>query len=142
MGMYTRLNISCNIKATKEYHLTVLDYMIGRTSQRPNAYIQAHRYEPLFKTPRWEWMLNSRSYCFEHESISYLNYDEIGKYYVFGCDCDLKNYDNEIECFLKWLAPALDSEGLVYAGYYHYEEDEPQFILFDHRKVRIGCKEL
>ena len=142
MGMYTRLNISCNIKASAEYHLAVLDYMTGVTTQRPDNYIQMHPEEPLFKTPRWEWMLNSRSYYFEHNAFSYLKYDEIGKYYIFGCDCDLKNYDGEIEYFLKWLATALDSDGIVYAGYYHYEENEPQFIMFDRGHVRIGCKEL
>lgn len=142
MGMYTRLNISCNIKPSDEYYLDVLDFMTGRTQQRPDKWIRLHPEELLFMTPRWEWMLKSHSYYFEHKPVSYLIYDYIGRFYVFGCDCDLKNYDNEIEYFLKWLAPALDTEGPVLAGYYHYEEDDPQFIIFDHGHVKIGCKEL
>lgn len=57
---------------------------------------------------------------------------------IYSCKvnirANLKNYDNEIDKFLHWLAPYIDTEGFI--GYTRYEEyDDPTLIYIDDRDV-------
>ena len=50
------------------------------------------------------------------------DYDKIAKCWFLTTCFNLKNYDQEIEKFLDWLCPYIQTEG--YIGTYWYEEQE------------------
>ena len=48
--------------------------------------------------------------------------------------CSFKNYDDEIELFLDWLAPYIETYGFL--GYHRYEEfDDPTLIYKEDGKI-------
>ena len=65
---------------------------------------------------------------------SKIMFDNISKCYKVNIRANLKNYDNEIDKFLHWLTPYIDTEGFI--GYTRYEEyDDPTLIYIDYRDV-------
>ena len=70
------------------------------------------------------------SYYFDGTTNSKIVFDDISKCYKVNIRANLKNYDDEIEKFLIWLAPYMDTLGFI--GYTRYEEyDDPTLIYID-----------
>lgn len=135
MGMYTKLH--CNIKIKKEATecIKILKYMLGDVDaidfEIPN--------HDLFKQPtqRWDMMLTCDSFYFTGTQNSSLKDDGIGGH-VLHCDCDLKDYEDEINLFLDWISQYADYNDLyVLVGYEIYEENNvPNLIYFGNNKFK------
>lgn len=126
MGMYTQLVMGVNVKgdAPKEV-IEVLEYMLNHEmGEQPKVELPSH---PLFQSGRWRYMLMCDSYYFDGQTVSKMDWDEIGKEWNLSIRCNLKNYDNEIENFCDWINPYISTEGFI--GYKQYEEaDDPTLI--------------
>ena len=73
-------------------------------------------------------MLQSRSYYFDGGWSANLVKDTITTSWELNVRSDFKNYDNEIEHFLDWLAPHIYTDGFL--GYYRYEEEDMPTLIF------------
>ena len=126
MGMYTELVVCANIKNVPEV-IAVLKYMVDffessvGQPQLPN--------HPLFTTDRWRMLFHGSSYYFVPRAIAKLEYDDIGDYWCLITRADLKNYDSEIEKFIDWIRPYVDSENEMFA-YSRYEETREPTIYY------------
>lgn len=133
MGMYTKLH--CNIKIKKDAIdcIKVLNYMLDNDTIDNIAELHLEPHD-LFKTDRWEYMLKSCSFYFTGSNNTKLIYN--GYNYVLHCDCDLKNYDDEIELFLDWISKYCDCDYNEFIGYTRYEEDvNPTLLYFVDNKI-------
>lgn len=124
MGMYTELVLACEVEDNYQDCIRPIECLL---MNRIDCTYPDHEF---FKSPRSKYMLNSDSYYFDGETHSNLKYDIQVESYYLTIRCNLKNYDNEIEKFLNWLAPYILSYGFL--GYYRYEEHEnPTLIYID-----------
>ncbi len=123
MGMYTELNIGVALQSdTPQSIIDILKYMLNDMPESPD--VPDH---DLFKTDRWTFMLCCDSYYFDGQTNSSLTYDDISNQYYLNVRCNLKNYDEEIEKFMDFVQPYLDTCGFL--GYKRYEEfDDPTLI--------------
>lgn len=143
MGMYTELNVSMKLKLDRNT-MEVLKVMLGEREM--GADIELPDFS-LFKTrsQRWTFMLNCDSFYFDHTPGSSLvnkksweEEDDMER--ILNVRCDLKNYESEIELFLKWIYNYATTSGFV--GYMRYEEDsDPTLIYFTDDGVKYATVE-
>ncbi len=142
MGAYTELNVSMNLKLDRNT-MEVLKVMLGEREMGADIELPDH---PLFKcSQRWNYMLNSDSFYFDHtpgsslvNKMSWAKEDNMER--ILNVRCDLKNYENEIELFLKWIYNYATTSGFV--GYMRYEEDsDPTLIYFTDGGVKYATVE-
>lgn len=127
MGMYTELVLGVNLKKDEKV-LDILRYMLNDSEQCPELPKHA-----LFETDRWDIMLVCDSHYFDGHAESNLRIDRIGVC-TLNVRCNLKNYCDEIDKFLNWLAPYIRSYGFI--GYTRYEEeDNPSLIYIEDGKI-------
>ena len=126
MGMYTELNIGVAFKEdTPSSVINILKHMLNE--DEPDYYELTDH--PLFKTARWNLMLVCDSYYFDGQTDSSLIYDDISNQYYLNVRCNLKNYDNEIDKFMDFIQPYLDTNGFL--GYKRYEEDGDPTLIYN-----------
>ena len=103
MGMYTELIFGAElINETPEQVINALKYIIGDLDDKPNDF-------PL-PEGRCEYLLTGSSYYFGvNSSVSKMWFDEISKSWIISSRSNIKNYENEIETFLKWIKPYIRS---------------------------------
>lgn len=132
MGMYTELNIATEIVNDPDL-IHDLRVMLGDIK----GGIILKDNDLFTKTTRWKFMLSSGSYYFPGQPDSKLVRDDLyenAPMYFLNVRCNLKNYENEIELFLKWLQPYMLTYGFV--GYMRYEEDNtPTLIYNENEKI-------
>lgn len=123
MGMYTELNIGVSLRSdTPENIINILEYMLGDIESQVET--TPH---PLFETDRWHYMLRCDSYYFDGRTDSSMEQDSIDHQFKLNVRCNLKNYDSEIEKFMDFIRPYLETRGFL--GYKRYEEyDDPTLI--------------
>jgi len=111
-------------KETPERIISLLDKMCkGDVIHEP---LPNH---PLFCTDRWSWMLISDSYYFDGDTRSTLRFDKIANQYYLNIQCNLKNYNREIEKFIDWIMPYIDNKPGSFLGYMRSElRNEPTLI--------------
>jgi hypothetical protein len=127
MGMYTEFHFNSELKEqTPKEVINILMYMVGDLDTKPEDIPN----DDLFETARWEYMLQCDSYYFDADTHSTLRWDEIGKSYYLNIRCNLKNYDSEIEKFIKWTSPYLNKYKGEFLGFYRYEEDEEPTLVY------------
>lgn len=132
MGMYTELVLGVELKADPNV-IGILKVMLGYLDEFDGNY--SH---PLFSTPRWRIMLGCGSAYFDRQADSKLVEDYRCCYLNVGCN--FKNYNNEIDLFLDWLRPYIESDGFI--GYMRYEEnDNPTLIYMINGDVTYMCVE-
>lgn len=131
MGMYTEFVCAFSLnKDTPEQVTNLLLHMSGKLVQLPK--LPEHE---LFRTERWEFMLFSDSYYFEGETHTSVRYDDVLGRYSVTIRCNLKNYDQEIEKFLDWIAPHISSTGFL--GYMRHEASKhPDLIYKDDENIK------
>lgn len=130
MGMYTQLTLAVELKKDKEM-LDILNKMI-KMDYSELTLLSAH---PLFECPRVSCIFHCGSYYFNAEPFVKLVDNEI-RTTLTTC-FNLKNYDDEIQKFLDWLCPYIETEG--YIGTYRYEEEfEPTNIYKVDERIKIG----
>jgi hypothetical protein len=121
MGMYSGLKMNVELKQnTPSDVLCILKYMIDNEIEKPT--IPNH---PLFATERWCLMLRSFSAYFPTATKSELIYKD--STYLLNIQCNFKNYDNELEKFVDWIRPYIETKGVI--GHSHYEENEEPELL-------------
>ena len=121
MGMYTELIFGVKLKKdTPENVINTLKYMTGLISEIPKDYQwEIHKRNPLL----------GGSYYFAISNPSpNMSFDKISNEWQVNTRGNIKNYENEIEDFLKWIKPFI-SQGSGYKEMYAitiYEEaNEP-----------------
>ncbi len=125
MGMYTELVLSFELKKdTPDEIINTLIYMIE------DKYVGELDVYFLDKASRLKWMLRSYSYYFNYSaSLSDIDYDKITRTHSVSIRCSLKNYENEINLFLYWVAPYIYEYRHDFIGYTLYENaNEPTLI--------------
>lgn len=136
MGMYTELNIGVELDIVgRQDVIDILNYM-SLTGEKEGLDMSKYNHK-LFATDRWKWMLNGSSYYFDAQPHCEFIYDKISNSYFLTCIFNIKNYSDEIECFLDFLSPYISSNGFI--GYKRYEEQYAPTLLF---KGYGGIKEI
>jgi len=125
MGMYTELNIGVELKKdTPDQIIKILDYMVKGEGEYTKT---DHN---MFNTSRWDWMLRSGgSYYFDGKPQLSWHKDEITGSYFLSVRTNIKNYSSELEEFLDFIVPYIDTVG--YLGTYRYEENENPTLVYN-----------
>lgn len=124
MGMYTELYLRCDLRVdTPKEVIDLLRAMVMGDEDPPET--------TPFGGGRRPWMLRSAShYHFPLAKSSMDRSDIFDCWYLF-IRCDLKNYDDEIGDFLRWVAPYLNACDGDYLGHTRYEEDRvPEHLIY------------
>ncbi len=133
MGTYTELNIGIELK--KDIPNSIIEVLKIMTSLDDIDITEVPDH-PLFKTESWERMLMCESYYFDAKSVLRFEYDAISKTHFLTVICNLKNYDNEIQKFLDWICPYINTQD--YIGHIRQEEDlYPTLLYCDPYKKEI-----
>lgn len=122
MGMYTELIFGATLKKdTPENVIQAIKYMLGELKERPEAF--------PFEKGRLDHLLQLGSYYFAiNNSVCKFWLDDISKCWILSARCNLKNYEGEIEEFLEWIKPYIESgsgEREMYAITLYEESSEP-----------------
>ena len=132
MGMYTEINVCFDLSGnTPENVINILYYLIKGTNAP--AILPTHKF---FKCDRWKQVACCYSYYFDGLTNSKMMFNDISKTWKINIRANLKNYDSEIEEFLDWLEPYIETKGFI--GYKRYEEwEDPTLIYndFDNNKI-------
>lgn len=123
MGMYTEFVLGVALaEDTPKEIVMALAYMCG---EKVEHYVPPNH--DLFDTECWRTMLLTDSFYFDGITNSFFKRDEdTGEYYL-TVRCNFKNYDNEVNHFMDFIRPYLNTKGFL--GYYRYEEyEDPTFI--------------
>lgn len=128
MGMYTELIFGASLKSdTPKIVIESLKYMIGETKKKPKDF-------PL-PNGRCEWLFRGSSYYFGVSSaVSKIWKDDISGEYIISTRSNIKNYEGEIETFLEWIKPYIESgsgERDMYAIVIYEEQSEPTVYYLD-----------
>jgi len=100
--MYTELIFGARLKETtpKEV-IDTIKYMIGDLEEKPENL--------AFKTTSNRNVLRGCSYYFGvQNSVTKFYYDDIAKSWTLSSRANIKNYENEIEQFLRWIKPFIE----------------------------------
>lgn len=135
MGMYTELMLGVEFKSdTPKVVIDTIKWMSSDARLLPKEVVpdfiseQGHL---LFKTDRWIWMLRSAgSYYFSAPPTFVGIDDDISKSYKFTLVTNIKNYTNEWELFLDYIAPHIDTDRTPFVGYMRYEEDTHPTLVY------------
>lgn len=100
MGMYTELIFGASLhENTPSEVIETLRYMIGDIEKPKNLLFDSER-NPL---------LGSSYYFGVNEPVNKMWFDDIDKCWHISTRCNIKNYDQDIQNFLKWIEPHIDS---------------------------------
>lgn len=130
MGMYTELIFGARLKEeTPDQVINALKYMVGDTKEKPENF-------PL-PEGRCDWLFQGGSYYFGVvDPVSKIWFDKIANAWIISTRSNIKNYEDEIETFLTWIKPHIESgsgEREMYAIVIYEEQSEPD-IYYLHEK--------
>jgi hypothetical protein len=129
MGMYTELHYNASLKSNTPISiLNTLRVMVGDAHRED--YLDVDLDVDFLDIGRIEYMLRCNSYCFDADTHSTLKYDHIIEAHYLCVRCNLKNYDQEIQRFIKWIDPYVDKLEGSFLGFYRYEEDETPTLIY------------
>lgn len=152
MGNYSTLKLSVDLKTDEEELVNVLDFMMSRRTHK-NAQTELVEQEgitldhKLFQTERWARMLHGGMSEFDEMSEPVLTYErvpntEFDNYIHFSCHFTIKNYDDEIGCFLDYLSNYLYSKEGTVVGFFYYDEwERPTSIAVVDGKLKLTGKD-
>lgn len=122
MGMYTEIYVNVNLK--KDVPADVLAILHAMCLKDNEAGV-------LKDLPRrWSYMFNNGSYYTPGTECGKLTQDKHNGQWSLLAKGDIKNYENEIEQFFKWLMPWIDATDGEFVGYSRYEEDDlPRLVI-------------
>jgi hypothetical protein len=123
MGMYTELVLGVRLKENCPKHIVeMLKVMFGLQPDLPEKYSD---WKDTF--PQTGRIPFGGSYYFAvQNSHSRMSWDNISNDWTLSIRCNIKNYDDEINNFLKWISPFVargSGENDDFCGYWLYEED-------------------
>ena len=122
MGMYTELIFGAELKKeTPSSVIEALKYMLGDREDKPEDF-------PL-SDGRCEWLFQGASYYFGISSpVNRFTFDSMCGTWQLSTRSNIKNYGGEIEEFLAWIKPHIESgSGIkdMYALAIYEESEEP-----------------
>jgi hypothetical protein len=129
MGMYTELIFGAELKKdTPNQVIEALKYMIGETKEKPSDFpLPDGRCERLFQGGSYYFAINN--------SATKMWLDDIDEQWHISTRSNIKNYESEIETFLEWIKPYIDSGSGgrdLYAITIYEEQDTPSlYYLYD-----------
>lgn len=129
MGMYTEFVCAFELKKeTPKEIVNILKYMTKEESIDEEVLTVPN--DIFFECERWRCLFTMDSYYFSGDTHSTVRYDNIAETYFVTIRSNLKNYDDEIHKFLKWIKPYIYYyEDNDFLGYSRYEEcKEPDLI--------------
>jgi len=134
VGMYTKLHCNIKIKKAANECIEILKYMLG---QKEKIDFEIPKHDFFKEESRWDFMLKCCSCYFTDSQNSNLKEGYDG--YILHCDCDFKNYENEIELFLDWISQYGNYNNYYeFIGYEIYEENKyPNLIYMKENKFKI-----
>jgi hypothetical protein len=126
MGMYTELVLKCETKEDIPKEIkSVLEFLFGNGESPLET--PSH---PFFMLPRWKAVGHCSSYYHHPKRVFNIVESPIwDSMYIFSRS-DLKNYDGEIEAFIDWITPYLQTYGKTCIGWKWYEEDAEPTLIF------------
>lgn len=125
MGMYTELNCAFRLKAdVPQLIVEALRVMIdgGSADELP-----CH---PFFRLRNWCGMLRGEVCSFDGDIGTSMRFDGNIACFRVTIRCILKNYEGEIEQFIDWITPYIDSYPDWFLGYSRYEDRDLPTLLF------------
>lgn len=134
MGMYTKLQ--CNLKLKEDIPQEILETINALNNSEELPIKLEHEF---FNSPGLSYMFNMCSHYFTGTTNTQLRFN--GYQYIWHIDCDLKNYNNEIELFLDWISPYVEAEENEFVGYSMYEENKDSPNLIFYKKGKLEFKE-
>lgn len=140
MGMYTELIFGAAIKNDPKV-VDIIQYMLDKDNKDkplPEGWPFGD------KENRIHWMFNSggSSYFGAYSPDVKFEYDEAGEYWRLNARFNIKNYSREIDVFLAWIKPYIESgsgSNDMYAIKI-YEEDEEPTIYYLNMKTKTKWK--
>lgn len=133
MGMYTEIIFGAELKReTPESVITALKYMLGEIEEKPKDF-------PL-PEGRCNWLFQCASYYFGvSKPVNSMWFDDISNTWIISARSNIKNYENEIQTFLKWIKPYISSGSGAREMYaiVTYEESLPEiYYLYDNEEIK------
>jgi hypothetical protein len=126
MGMYTQLHLGIDLKKdTPEEVINILKYLSNPTDDEPKE-LPKHEF---FQCDRWKWLFTMDSYYFDYKTQCAFTYDDVNRYWNLSVTSNLKNYCGEIEKFIDWIKPYINSYPGDFLGYSRYEEFQDPIII-------------
>ena len=121
MGTYTELIFGAELKKdTPNEVIETLKYMMGEV-EKPNNF--------LLPYGKCEYLFQCSSYYFAvSKPLKKMWFDSISCRWCISTRSNIKNYENEIETFLEWIKPYIDSGSGsrdMYAIVIDEEREEP-----------------
>ena len=131
MGMYTEFVFGCSIKVDAPQEvISILRGLMWSGDDIP----QTTPCHDFFKCARWKYIATSSSAYFGFsESNSCFKNTSCGM--VLSIRSSIKNYDGEIEKFVDWIMPYVESGSGQddFLGYKLYEESEIPILFYKSR---------
>ena len=126
MGMYTELIFGASLKTdTPKEVIDTLRYMVGDIEQPEKLAFDSNR-NPLRGGSHYFGVISGATKMY---------YNDIAKCWVLSSRANIKNYDSDIETFLEWIKPFVDSgsgDRDMYAITIYEEQSEPTvYYLYD-----------
>lgn len=99
MSDFTELIFGARLKKdTPKSVIDTLLYMVNRGNKPTKIEFEA------------DWIFNCASYYFGVcKPVNKMWFDDISNQYVISIRSNIKNYENDIEKFLEWIKPYIDS---------------------------------
>lgn len=120
--MYTELIFGARLKKeTPEQIINALKYIIGDIEEKPSDF-------PLPEIIRHSIFTMASYYFGVSKSINKMWFDDITKSWHIGIRSNIKNYKSQIEIFLNWIKPYIESGSgsrEMYAIVIYEEDNEP-----------------
>ena len=121
MGMYTELIFGASLENLPDHVVEALDYTIN---YKENVSQEALDFEVEYSLNN---IFNCTSYYFgAHWTKNAFVYDDIGKHWVLSTRANCKNYQSQIEKFIEFITPYVESgsgPNDIFA-YVQYEESD------------------
>lgn len=134
MGHYTEFVFGVSLlSTTPKIVINVLDYLVNR-----EELINIPNHE-FFNCNRYSYIATSSSYYFGYsDSSSTFNSkaDNINNEYLLSIRSNIKNYDNEIDKFVDWIRPYVNSGSgsKELLGYKLSEESVIPYLFYKDKK--------
>ena len=115
MGMYTEIYVNVDLNSdTPDDVIDIIKYVVSGD-------LEYFRENDRFPT-RWGLLSNSGSYYTPNTSYGELHEEGDGELSLL-LKGDIKNYEDEIDKFFRFIHPYVDAVGDEMIGYSRYEED-------------------
>lgn len=126
MGMYTELIFGASLKTdTPKEVIDTLRYMVGYIEQPEKLAFDSNR-NPLSGGSHYFGVISGATKMY---------YNDTANCWVLSSRANIKNYDSDIETFLEWIKPFVDSgsgDRDMYAITIYEEQSEPTiYYLYD-----------